>query len=409
MASFDGTVEAGIDPIVGGAGPDRAVIARATALVPQLRATAAASEAQRRLLDETIAALDGAGLFDITRPKRFGGEGCNVRTFMETIAEVSRGDGAAGWIVGLINVCTWFGTLFSEQAQAEVFGVNPKARICGSIFAPKGGVHPTEGGLRVSGQWPYCSGSAWSDWATLALTVGERPDGSPIQSLALVPMSEVEILDTWHVAGMVATASNTIVAKDIFIPHHRIQLLEDLAHEHYACEYTDEPNYRVSFVPLATLILAGANVGLARAAMDLTLSQRAMKPVTYTIFSEARNSPAIQIGVAEAAHLTDCAALLMARACADIDNAALGREPLDLKTRARIRMDTGQIAELGRQAVNRLMTHNGAGAFALRNDLQRIWRDAEISVRHAQVEPEVAKLTYGQAILGLDKFSTLFF
>jgi alkylation response protein AidB-like acyl-CoA dehydrogenase len=208
---------------------------------------------------------------------------------------------------------------------------------------------------------------------------------------------------------MVATASNTIVAKDIFIPNHRIQLLEDLAHEHYACEYTDEPNYRVSFVPLATLILAGANVGLARAAMDLTMSQRAGKPVTYTIYHEARNSPAVQTGVAEAANLTDLAALLMARASADIDRAALRREHLDLKTRARIRMDTGQIAELGRQAVNRLMTHNGAGAFALRNDLQRIWRDAEIAVRHAQVEPEVAKLTYGQALLGLEKFSTLFF
>ena len=409
MAAMDGTIEAGIDPIVGGPGPDRDFIARATALVPQLRATAAASEAQRRLLDETIAALGAAGLFDITRPRRFGGHGRNVRTFMETIAEVSRGDGAAGWIVGLINVCTWFATLFSEQAQAEVFGVNLRARICGSIFAPKGGVQAVEGGYRVSGQWPYCSGSAWADWATLALTVGERPDGSPIQSLALIPMSDLEILDTWYVAGMVATASNTIVAKDIFIPHHRIQPLENLAHEQYACEYTDEPGYRVSFVPLATLILAGTNVGLARAAMDLTLSQRAMKPVTYTIFSEARNSPAIQIGVAEAANLTDCAALLMARSCADIDNAAIARAHLDLKTRARIRMDTGQIAELGRQAVNRLMTHNGAGAFALRNDLQRIWRDAEISVRHAQVEPEVAKLTYGQAILGLEKFSTLFF
>jgi alkylation response protein AidB-like acyl-CoA dehydrogenase len=409
VASFDGGVEGARDPVVGGPDADWAFVARASRLIPQLRAQAATSEAQRQILDETIALLDRSELFDITRPRRYGGHGCNVRTFMETIAETARGDGAAGWIVGLINVCTWFGTLFSEQAQAEVFGVNPKARICGSIFAPKGGVQEVEGGYRVSGQWPYCSGSAWSDWATLALTVAERPDGSPIQSLALIPMSDVEIIDTWFVSGMVATASNTIVAKDIFIPHHRIQPLENLAHEQYACEYDDEPNYRVSFVPLATLILAGANVGLARAAMDLTLSQRAGKPVTYTIFKEARQSPAIQAGVAEAASLTDCAALLMARSSADIDLAAIRREHLDLTTRARIRMDTGQIAELGRQAVNRLMTHNGAGAFALRNDLQRVWRDAEIAVRHAQVEPEVAKLTYGQALLGLDRFSTLFF
>ncbi len=40
------------------------------------------------------------------------------------------------------------------------------------------------------------------------------------------------------------------------------------------------------------------------------------------------------------------------------------------------------------------MTANGASAFAtLDNPLQRIWRDSEIAARHAQVEPEVAKLT----------------
>ena len=398
-----------IDPIVGGPAPDPEFIARATQLIPLLRKNAAASEAQRKIVDETIAALDDAGLLDITRPRRFGGHACNMRTFLEVIAEVGRGDGAAGWNVGLLNVCTWFATLFSEQAQQEIFGPNPKAKLCGSIFAPKGGIFKIEGGYRVSGEWPYCSGSPWADWATLALTVDERPDGSPIQALSLVPMKDITIKDTWYVAGMVATASNTIVAKEIFIPSHRIQMLEDLAHENYACTYRDEPNTQVSFVPLATLILAGANVGLARAAMDLTKSQRAHKPVTYTIFQEAKNSPAIQIGVAEAQNLTDCAALLMARSCADLDNAAAKGEHLDLVTRARIRMDTGQIAELSRQAVNRLMTHNGAGAFALRNDLQRIWRDSEIAVRHAQVEPEVAKLTYGQALLGLDHFSTLFF
>jgi alkylation response protein AidB-like acyl-CoA dehydrogenase len=398
-----------VDPFLGAPGPDLAIIARASELVPMLRANAAASEEQRRVTDESIQALAEAGLLAITLPKRFGGQGANFRTLIELTAEIARGDGSAGWVAGLLNVCTWFGTLFSERAQQEVFGANPTARLCGSIFAPKGGIEQVEGGLRVSGAWPYCSGSLWADWATLALTTGEREDGSPIQELALVPMSDLENRDTWHVTGMRATASTTLVADKIFIPHHRIQTLEAMSGERYAREYAEEPNYRASFVPVAILVLAAAQIGLARAALDITLTLRANKAVTYTMFSQAKNSPMAQIAVAVAASAIDAAHLLAARACADIDSAALRAEPLDVVTRARIRMDTGQCAELCRTAIGKLMTANGAGSFALHTDLQRIWRDSEISARHAQVEPEVAKLTYGQALFGLDKFALLFF
>ena len=408
-AKFAKTPDRFVDPFLGAPGPDLDIIARATDLIPLIRANAAASEAQRRVTDETIAALDEAGLLGIMIPKRYGGPAANFRTLIELSAEVARGDGSAGWVLGLLNVCTWFGTLFSEQAQREVFGPNPAVRICGSIFAPKGGIEAVEGGLRVSGAWPYCSGSLWADWATLALTTGERAGGSPIQDLALIPLSDLENRDTWHVTGMKATASTTLVADRIFVPHHRIQKLEAMSAQRYACEYAEEPNYRAAFVPGAILILTAAQIGLARAALDITLKIRAGKAVTYTMFSEARNAPMVQMAVAEAASAIDAAHMIAARACADIDRAALNSEPLDVATRARIRMDTGYCADLCRKAIDKLMTANGAGSFALHNDLQRIWHDSEIAARHAQVEPEVAKLTYGQALFGLDKFALLFF
>ncbi len=39
--------------------------------------------------------------------------------------------------------------------------------------------------------------------------------------LSLMPMSQLTIEDTWFMVGMKGTGSNTIVAKDVFVPEHR--------------------------------------------------------------------------------------------------------------------------------------------------------------------------------------------
>src|ERR687893_2757808 len=115
--------------------PDAAVVSRAMELRPLIGSHAEEGEAQRRVSEPVIAAMKDAGLLHIVIPKRFGGEGTNFRTFMEATAEVSRADGATGWVHALLNVCTWFVTTYSEQAQPDVFGENPKA-ISGAVFSP---------------------------------------------------------------------------------------------------------------------------------------------------------------------------------------------------------------------------------------------------------------------------------
>ena len=151
------------------------------------------------------------------------------------------------------------------------------------------------------------------------------------------------------------------------------------------------------------MVLAGAQLGLARAAIDITVKKGSKKNVAYTVWTEARNSPAHQIELAQAASETDQAALLLTRAAADIDFYAAKRQKLDVLTRARLRMDTGVAARLCRQAINRLLSVNGAASFANVNALQRIWRDSEISSRHAFVMPEVASHIYGRALFGLEE------
>lgn len=383
-------------------GPDLDIVARARGLHPLIRAHAQTAEDDRRVCDTVLQAINDAGLFRIAVPKRYGGYGANFRTCIDAVAEIGRADGGTGWTAGLINVCTWFATLFSDKAQDEVFGTAPDARACAVFTMPKR-CERVSGGFRVSGEWAYASGSYFVHWCVLGVKVGERADGTPIPALALIPFSDLALKDTWQVTAMRATGSNTLVAEDIFVPDYRILTFDNLATENYASTRKDEPNDRASFVPVAEIMLDGPIVGLARAAIDLTQEKAGSKFVAYTVFKEARQSAAHQIKLAEAACDADLAHLLVARACADIDKAALYKERLANVTRARIRMDTGHAAKLARDAINRLLSVNGASSFALANPLQRIWRDCEMGSRHALVLPEVASLIYGRVLFGVNE------
>ncbi|MBL0371896.1 acyl-CoA dehydrogenase family protein [Rhizobium sp. KVB221] len=391
-----------LDAFFDAPGPDLEIVSRAREVLEIVRKHAQEGEDNRCVSEEVVNALHERGLFHISVPKRLGGSGANFRTFIDAVAEVAKADGGTAWAMALLNVCTWFASLYSDQAQEESFGTTPGARICG-IFTAPAKTEIVEGGIRVTGEWWYASGSRHAQWATLGVSLGTNPDGSTILGLALVPFSDLTYRDTWFVAGMRASGSNTLVADNVFIPSHRIQNFGDMANEAYARSDSDEPNDYASFVPVAEIVLVAAQLGLARGAIDLTLSKAPTKSVAYTTFTQARHSPVHQIELAEAVSLADQAYLLVARACADIDSAALRKEKLDPLTRARIRMDTGQAGKLAREAINKLLSVNGASSFALSNSLQRIWRDSEVASRHAFVLPEMANLIYGRVLFGVEE------
>lgn len=399
-----------MDAFFGAPGPDPEIVAKARSLQPLIREFAQQGEDERRVAEEVITAMKDAGLLHISIPRRWGGYGANFRTFIDTVAEVARADGATGWVSALLNSSTWFVTLFSDQAQEDVFGNNPRACVS-AVLSPGGPfvqanstkkVEHVDGGIRVTGQWGYSSGSLHADWAIVPVRTGEDENGLPINSLVLIPSGDLSIQDTWYVAGMRATGSNTVVAEDVFIPDHRIELIGDLAAEKYGREWAEEDNYHASFVPVAEIILSSAQIGMARAALDLTRASGAEKPVTYTVFKHAKDSVVHQIELAKAQSEVDQAHLLAARSCAAIDSAARDRRLMTVEERARTRMDNGQAALLCRTAINRCLSINGAFSFALVNPLQQIWRNSETASRHALVFPEMGAEVYGKVLFGVE-------
>ncbi len=387
---------------------DQEIVARARALAPLIREYAQAGEDLRALAPEVVQGLRDADLFRIVVPKRLGGLGCNMRTLLDVLMELGRADGAAAWAVGLLGAGNWFASLYPEACQADVFTDNPGVAICGVFQTPKN--YQSEhvevdgvAGIRVSGDFPYASGSAIADWTTLGLDLGSEPGDSPNIGLGLVPISEVSIKDTWFTAGMRATSSNTLVVRDVFIPNYRIQPFVNLATGNYSRAASKEPLDYAAFFGLSEIALTGMHIGMARAVIEHTIEKSAGKSVAYTIFPQVSKSPSHQIDLAHAACEVDQAYLLLARAAADVDVWSGRFEQPDIITRARIRMDAGQASKLCRGAINRLMSVNGASSFVQASVLQRYWRDIEMASRHALVLPEMAVHIYGCALFGSEE------
>ncbi len=221
------------------------------------------------------------------------------------------------------------------------------------------------------------------------------------QALVFVPKSDVSVEDTWFVAGMKGTGSNTIVAEEIFVPEHRVMSVPGLIVGNPPTPHTDEALYRSAFIPVAALILIGPQLGLAQAALDFVIEKAPKRGITYTMYEQQTEAPTMHLAIARAVTLVDTAHLHAYCAAADIDAAAREGRLLDYTERRAVRMDTGYVAETAREAIRVLCSAHGAGSFAEASPLQRIWRDSEVASRHAVVHPEISAEVYGRVLLGI--------
>jgi len=378
------------------------LVERARKLRPLLEKNAAQGEADGRIAQESIDALVDAGLFKLAVPKRYGGYQTSMRTLMEVAAAIGEADGGTAWVSTILNGTAWLAGLFSEQAQDDVFGADPAARVCG-VISPTSTATKVSGGYRVSGKWFFASGSAHASWAIVAIPMPNESGDTVDGGMALVPAIDYSIETTWFVAGMKSTGSNCIVMQDAFVPDHRVMSVSNAIEGHHATPYTGEALYRSAFVPFLTLNMVGPQLGMGRAALRLVTEKADKKSIAYTNFAKQSDSTAFQLRIAHAAMKLDTAHLHAYRAADDVDNAASGGYYLDHTTRARTRADTGRAVEFVVDAINDLLTASGAGSFAEANALQRIWRDSSTSARHAHVIPDIGYEVYGKALLGVDQ------
>ena len=381
--------------------PGRAeLVARARNLRPLVRRHAARSEAERHLTDEVSAALTDAGLFRLLTPRRLGGYESDLRTVLEVTEALGEADASAAWLVSVGSVASWITGLVSERAQDDVFGADPDAKIAGG--AAPAPARRVPGGLRVSGRWPYASGSRHATWASLGAVVLDDSGAVADAVLCLVPVSEVKLEQTWQTVGMRGTGSDTWVADDVFVPDHLTISMGALAEGAWPAP-TTEAMYGLPFVPLATLPLLGPLLGIGRAALDLVISAAPGKGMHHTFFTSQRDSVGVQIQVAEAALKLKTARLHVLGIADQLDLSLRTGEQVDYAARAEIRAQAGYAAQQVLEAINALVNVHGAASFAESSRLQQYWRDANTAARHAGLNAMVGYEVFGKALLGVEE------
>lgn len=383
-------------------GTYRCLIEQARDLVPALAGRAAANEAARGLLPETLADLHRAGLFRFLQPQRVGGAELDYVALVDLGAELARGDASVAWVVTNIASHHWMLAMWPEAAQDLLWGADPDVLIASSFVFPAGKAERIEGGYRLSGRWPFSSGVDCCSWNMLAGMVRAADGGPPEHRLFLVPDCDYKVLDTWHAAGLAGTASHDVVAEGAFVPEHMSVAVAELkGGPTPGSRANPNPLYQIPVFALFPHILTGPPLGNAQACLEDFVSAMRGRLSNYSGAGLAQFQT-MQMRVAEAATRIDAARLMMRAACLDAaEEARAGLLP-DMDKRLSIRRDAAFAVGLCTEAVDILYRAAGARALYTNESLQRRFRDAHAVAAHISFNFDVAGPAWGRLALGLE-------
>jgi alkylation response protein AidB-like acyl-CoA dehydrogenase len=379
------------------------LVERARLLVPHLRQRMKEMDQLGYLPEATVQELQDAALFQLTTPRIYGGLQVDMRTYMDVVAEIGRGDTSTAWILALINGANWMAaTVFPEETQQEVFGTQGGAQVSGVLAPRQCTVQRVEGGYLIEeGKWGFNSGSYHSNWVGLGIPLLNERGEVADQGFALLPTEDVERLNDWNVIGMQGTGSTSVAVHNKFVPERRITSMSQSTDGNYASKnLQDEVEYRYAFVPLLAIVLVFPILGAARAMLELLLERLPSRGIQYTWYTKQSEATITHLQVAEATAKIDAAQMFLERAADDIDSWARRGEYMAYMSRARVRMDSGYAARLLFEAADIIIEASGGSFAAAHNPLNHFWRDIRTGTLHAFSNPTTNLELYGRLLCG---------
>jgi 3-hydroxy-9,10-secoandrosta-1,3,5(10)-triene-9,17-dione monooxygenase len=380
------------------------VLKNATALVASLRERAVETDEMARLPDETVADLEAARLFELTTPRRYGGLQTDVRTFMDAMVELGRGDASVAWAVTIINISNWFvATMYPPEVSAEVFAQRG-VRVAAVLQPRTCTVRRVEGGFHIDeGLWAFNSGVFHAHWDMLGFPVHDESGVHQGDAFALLPMSQVQILDDWNTIGVRGSGSSSVVVRDVFVPDSRVTDARFvLTGEYRSTQLADDWLYRAAFVPLGQIVIAFPALGAGLDALDTFMAQLPKRGIAMTAYKKQMEAPITHLQLGEASAKIDAARVIIGRAADEIDRHAKAGRQMSVMDRARIRRDTGFADRLIWEGIDMLADASGGSFASHQNPLNRIWRNARIAGLHATLVPATVYELYGRLMCGLD-------
>jgi 3-hydroxy-9,10-secoandrosta-1,3,5(10)-triene-9,17-dione monooxygenase len=379
-----------------------AMIARAKALIPQLRDRASKTEELRQLPKETERDLHDAGLFRILQPKRVGGSEFDYVALVDCADAIGQADASAAWNLANLASHHWMLAMFDKRAQDLVWNKDVNALIASSFIFPAGRARKVDGGYVLRGSWPFSSGVDSSEWNMLASVVSSDDEADGIEyRVFLLNRCDYTIKDTWNASGLSGTGSNDVEVNDAFVAEPMTVAVHELAGGPTpGSAVNPNPLYALPVFSLFPFVLSGVALGNAQACLDdyVDLAQHRASTYNRTKLGDLQST---QIKIAEASSKIDAARLIMRSTCiAAMADARRGHVP-DTAAKTRMRRDGAFSVNLCTEAVSLLFAASGARGLATSGALQRQFRDAHAINSHIAFNFDAAGTNYGRVALGL--------
>jgi alkylation response protein AidB-like acyl-CoA dehydrogenase len=386
-------------------------LARARALGPVIAEAVPRIEASRELPPDLVDALHDAGLYRMLFPRTLGGQELPLPVYLQVIEEIAKHDASTAWCVAQSSVCSTITTCLDHAVAWEMFGRDPRAVL---NWGPQGRTAKAiaaDAGYRLTGRWPFASGSRHANWMAAHCAVYE-PDGetrrndaegNPVDRTFIFPRASAEIIDNWYVMGLKGTGSDSYAVNDLFVPEERSMTVFG---RNPAERRVHGPIYLFTVHQLFGASFAAVALGIVRSALDAFVELAKTKVPAPTGGSTVLRDNAVvqsQVGVAQTQLAS--ARVFLLHALEEVwDEAVNGAVSLD--KRVQLRMAESHATQTAKQVMD--IAYHGAGATAIfeSNPFERRFRDLHTVTQQVQAHFSVFEVI-GKHFLGLPLTSRL--
>ena len=324
---------------------------------------------------DIVATMKKAGIFRSGTPRKFGGEALAPAPFLAMVERISKADGSAGWVAAFGSANTYLAALPIET-QRKIYASGPDQVYAGGLY-PLQEAKAVPGGWEITGRWHFASGCKGADWIGVGIKDTSGPDDGTQKPalMAVMPASEIEIVDNWNVVGMQGTCSHDTRLKDKFVAH-------EWTCARGAAGLIDEPLYRYPALAYQAEVHAAVNIGLARAALDIVTDMAGgAKIMPGALRLSDRAYYKIKLGVSEAKWRS--ARMFFYDACEQAWEQIVAGNPVTEEIDMMLKLSATYAARVSMEVINDAYQAAGMAAIQRTHRLQRIVRDAMVVTQHA--------------------------
>jgi alkylation response protein AidB-like acyl-CoA dehydrogenase len=353
---------------------------------------------ERRLPDQVFEALADARLFRLWLPRALGGPELSPIDFMRVVEAAAAVDGSVGWLVGNGGGMSRIAGQLPVSVARDWFA-NPRTFVASATGAV-GRALPVEGGYRITGRWPFGSGSPHATHFMALAATGDNPAPDQPRLCCYMTRDQVTSHDTWHVSGLRGTGSSDFEARDAFVPADRTHALFGHTPTQPGLLYRMPPlsvfAWTVCVVPLG-IALGATNAFVRLASAKSRVGTAGLLRDSETVQATVGRCDALR----QAARDFLIQAMKELMAATDIDGDRL------TEARIRLRIAAAHGAETAVRIVDMLAAAAGSAAIFENYPLERAVRDVHAAVKHVAMGPS-SFIVAGRVRLGLDPGTTRF-